>query len=174
MSHLLEANRVLHEAKTHPVAIMILPIAEQGLTFCAFSDASFASNNKLSAHQGTIIFSTSREILQNNTAVVCPMAWSSKKIPRVVRSTLGAEAFSLSNSVDRLSWIRIFWAWLKDSSVAWSKPEELLQKEPSAAAVTDCKSVFDIVTRTAPPQCEEHRTTIECLLIRQGCRRIVS
>ena len=167
VSHLLEANRVLHEAKVHPVTIMIIPIAEQELTFCAFSDASFASNQKLSAHQGTVIFATSTKILENDKSVVCPIAWSSKRIPRVVRSTLGAEAFALSNSIDRLSWIRVLWAWMKDDSVAWHCPEELLRKEPSAAAVTDCKSVYDIVTRTVPPHCEEHRTTIECLLIRQ-------
>ena len=39
--------------------------------------------------------------------------------------------------------------------------------QPTAAAVTDCKSVYDIVAKTAPPQCEEHRTSIECVLIRQ-------
>ena len=165
--HLLEANRVLQEAKQHHVSIMVVPIAESELTFCAFSDASFASNTKNHAHQGTVIFSTSASILENNTAVVCPMAWASKKISRVVRSTLGAEAIALSNTVDRLSWIRILWAWLKNDQVAWHRPEEALQSEPTAAAVTDCKSVYDIISRTAPPQCEEHRTTIECLLIRQ-------
>ena len=33
--------------------------------------------------------------------------------------------------------------------------------------VTDCRSMFDILTRTAVPSCTEHRTTIECLLIRE-------
>ena len=59
------------------------------------------------------------------------MAWSSKKIPRVVRSTLGAEAVALSNTVDRLSWIRVFWAWMKDSRTKWQSPEKLLQEEPT-------------------------------------------
>ena len=167
VSHLLEANRVLQEAKQHPVSLMIVPINEADLTFCAFSDASFASNLKTNAHQGTVIFSTSPELLENHTALVCPVAWSSKKIPRVVRSTLGAEAIALSNTVDRLSWIRIMWAWLKDHQTEWHDPAKVLAHQPTAAAVTDCKSVFDIVTRTATPQCEEHRTTIECLLIRQ-------
>ena len=167
VAHLLEANRILQEAKRHKVTLMIVPIQESKVTFCAFSDASFASSSNLSAHQGTVIFATSSELLENNSAVVCPMAWSSKKIPRVVRSTLGAEAIALSNSVDRLSWLRVFWAWMKKSRAEWQVPEKLLPSEPTAAAVTDCKSVFDIVTRTAPPQCEEHRTTIECLLIRE-------
>ena len=33
--------------------------------------------------------------------------------------------------------------------------------------MTDCKSAYDLLTRTAIPQCSEHRTTIECLLIRE-------
>ena len=151
VSHLLLANKVLHEAKTHQVSIMIVPIKEEEVTFCAFSDASFASSQKLSAHQGTIIFATHTTLLDNHPAVVCPMAWSSKRIPRVVRSTLGAEAFALSNSVDRLSWLRLFWAWLKDPAVPWQQPEKVLESEPTAAAATDCKSVYDIVTRTPPP-----------------------
>ena len=35
--------------------------------------------------------------------------------------------------------------------------------------VTDCKSLFDLVTRTAIPACQEYRTTLEVLLIRQRC-----
>ena len=85
VAHLLEANTILQEAKRHKVSLMIVPLQESRVTFCAFSDASFASSNNLTAHQGTIIFATTNELLENNSAVVCPMAWSSKKIPRVVR-----------------------------------------------------------------------------------------
>ena len=92
VSHLLEANCILHEAKTSRVTLMIVPLQEIKVTFCTFSDASFASSKKLCAHQGTVIFATSGELLANQSAVVCPMAWSSKRIPRVVRSTLGAES----------------------------------------------------------------------------------
>ena len=42
-----------------------------------------------------------------------------------------------------------------------------MQAARKAALVTDCKSAYDLLTKTAVPQCEEHRTTIECLLIRE-------
>ena len=32
------ANRLLHEAKSHPVTLMTLPISVDQLSFCAFSD----------------------------------------------------------------------------------------------------------------------------------------
>ena len=40
-------------------------------------------------------------------------------------------------------------------------------KENKAAVVTDCRSIYDILTRTAVPSCSEYRTTIECLLLRE-------
>ena len=45
VKHLIEANRVLREAKSHSVSLMIVPIPEQHVTFCTFSDASFPSSN---------------------------------------------------------------------------------------------------------------------------------
>ena len=72
------------------------------------------SNKSLQAHQG------------NNH--LCNYSWAVgkqkghcgshcmdkyKKVPRVVRSILGAEAaLSNFNSVDRLLWLRMMWAWV--------------------------------------------------------------
>ena len=164
---MLDGNKLLAEAKANPVSIMVLPIACENLTFCAFSDASFLSGTEKFAHQGALIFATTPELLENERAVVAPVAWISKKIHRVTRSTLGAESIALSGAVDRLLWLRILWAWLVNPEVDWRHPEEALQKERKAALVTDCKSAYDLLTRVAVPQCEEHRTTIECLLIRE-------
>eukprot|EP00435_Cladocopium_sp_Y103_P018919 s1103_g4.t1 len=167
VSDLVFANKVLHEAKSHPVTLMTLPITPDQVTFCAFSDASFLSGKEKYAHQGGLIFVTTPELLDNQRAVVAPVAWMSKKIHRVTRSTLGAEAIALSGNVDRLLWLRIMWQWLNDPLTEWQSPEKALQNARKAALVTDCKSAYDLLTRAAVPQCEEHRTTIECLLIRE-------
>ena len=99
---------------------------------------------------------------------MCPIAWTSRRIPRVVKSTLSAEAYSLSNSIDRLGWIRLFWEWMKEPlKTDWRNPKATLSQAPLATAVTDCKSVFDLCTKTAIPTCAEYRTTLECLLIRE-------
>ena len=58
VEHLILANRVLFEAKSKPVNLMIVPIAESKVTFCAFSDASFESGNGNPTRQGTLIFTT--------------------------------------------------------------------------------------------------------------------
>ena len=167
VNELLQANKVLTEAKQHRVSLMVLPINPDDLTFCAFSDASFLSGKQNNAHQGTLIFATTPELLDNRKAIVAPVAWTSKKVPRIVRSTLGAEAAALSNTVDRMMWIRLLWAWIRNPNCDWAHPEKLLKTENTSALVTDCKSAYDLLTRTALPQCSEHRTTIECLLIRE-------
>jgi len=61
----------------------------------------------------------------------------------------------------------MIWAWLLNPDCEWSKPETALEEQTRAAVVTDCRSMYDILTRTAIPSCSQHRTTIECLLIRE-------
>ncbi|CAE7733941.1 GIP [Symbiodinium pilosum] len=167
VSHLMEANKLLHEAKSNPVLLMTVPIQEPHVTFCSFSDASFASSRDSNSYQGTLVVATDWRMLSNKQAVIAPMAWSSRKIARVVRSTLSAEVFSLCNSIDRMSWLRLFWEWMKDPSVDISQPDQILKGAPKAALVTDCKSAFDIATKTAVPSCTEMRTQLECLLLRE-------
>jgi hypothetical protein len=164
---LLEANRVLLEAKNHPVTILVVPIPEDQVAFCGFSDASFETKKGVASRQGTIVFTTDGNMAENQLSVICPIAWSSRKIPRVVRSTLSAEASALSSTLDRVSWLRIMWAWLKDPGIDWTSPTEILQNSPLATIATDCKSVYDLSTKTSTPTCEEFRTTLECLLIRE-------
>jgi hypothetical protein len=167
VEHLINANRVLYEAKANPVSLMIVPIPEHAVTFCAFSDASFETGKGRSTRQGTLIFSTDGKLEDNVKTVVCPVAWSSKKIPRVVRSTLSAEAIALGSTLDRLSWIRVFWEWMKNPAVDWSNPSDILREAPRSVVATDCKSVYDLSTKTSTPACSESRTTLECLLIRE-------
>eukprot|EP00435_Cladocopium_sp_Y103_P007376 s3531_g2.t1 len=167
VQHLIEANRVLYEGKRNPVCLLVVPIPEERVTFCSFSDASFSTSKDNSSRQGTLIFSTDHRLAANQRTVVCPMAWSSRRIPRVVTSTLSAEAIALSSALDRLGFIRICWEWIKDPSIDWSRPSDVLKLAPLASAVTDCKSVYDISTKTSTPTCSEYRTMLECLLIRE-------
>jgi len=62
----------------------------------------------------------------------------------------------------------------------WQKPEDTLKTLPEAfstatvraqtlsedVAATDCKSLYDLVTRTAPPQCTEFRTQLAARAIK--------
>ena len=182
VSDLIEGNRVLHEAKReHDLSILIKSIPCSELRFLAFSDASFASAKNPDAHSGCIILATHKEIGQNARCPISPLSWGSKKIQRVVVSTLAAETMAMSSTLDQLSWLRLCWGWMLQPSCNWRKPEQALkelpesfasatfraQHLPSSLAVTDCKSLYDLVTRAAPPNCQEFRTMLHARSIKE-------
>ena len=115
-----------------------------------------------------------KDIGHNTKCPVNPMSWGCKKIQRVVTSTLAAETTSLNTVHDQLSWLRLCWTWMLDSKVPWKKPKLAFQnlpemyttatlkaqELPESIAATDCKSLFDLVTRTAVPNCAEFRTQL--------------
>ena len=167
---LLQGNRLLREAQEYDsVCVYFLPIPVAELTFASFGDASFASSKNLNSHQGAIVCATSEALQANTEAPLTPLTWVSKKIPRVVRSTLSAEAYSMSKAVDVLGWIRLVWGYIHVPNFPWQHPELSFKHLKPATIITDCKSLFDLVTRLAMPACEEYRTTLEVLLIKQRC-----
>lgn len=202
VSHLLEANKLLHEAKRYSdVALHIHPIDIPDVRFVAFSDASFASEKCPDSYQGTIVMSAHKDIASNKTTRVNPIAWQSKKIQRVAVSTLSAETMALAGTTDLLTWIRLYWAWINDKDLNWRDADTTLLKLPDAfsalpekaleapnctppedvhrillqkgkvpqkdALATDCKSLYDLISKTAPPACQEFRTLLQARLIRE-------
>ena len=59
---------------------------------------------------------------ENHGSKVSP--YNSKKIARVVASTLASETYALFGALDQLSWIRLHWNWMIDPSTVWNKPSE--------------------------------------------------
>ena len=175
---LIQGNQILHEAKRHKdTTIRIQPIPMDKIRFLAFSDASFASKKQPESHTGTIIMTTHEDIGKNHVCPVNPISWGCKKIQRVVTSTLAAETTSLSTTLDQLSWLRLFWSWIRNPCTDWKNPSKTLKELPStfttatlkedpSIAVADCKSLFDLITRTAPPQCQEFRTQLQARAIK--------
>ena len=110
-----------------------------------------------------------------------PLIWGSKKTQKVVTNTLSAETISMASALDQLSWLRLYWKWLHDPRTQWHRPEDALPKvEPAISvatlptaddlAVTDCKSLHDLITRTAPPQCSEFRVQLVARAIKETLR----
>ena len=83
-----------------------------------------------------------------------------------VASTLASETFALSSAVDLLNWLRLAWSWLRNPTIPWQTPEKVWLSEPPSIAVVDCKSLYDVISKNTTPQCQEHRTLIEALVIK--------
>ena len=99
------------------------------------------------------------------------ISWGTKKIQRIVTSTLSAETSALSTTLDQLTWVQLYWAWILDPKVEWQRPEKADNLPPAISiptykadqndlAVADCKSLYDLTTRTAIPNCQEYRTQL--------------
>ena len=69
-----------------------------------------------------------------------------------------------------MGWCRLLWGTLVMPNFNWRNPMEAFQQLHAAVVVTDCKSLYDLVTRRAMPACEEYRTTLEVLLIKERCQ----
>ena len=63
--------------------------------------------------------------------------------------------------------LRCLWSYVNDPTCQWQKPEKALANQKKALLITDCKSLFDLVTKLAVPNCQEWRTTIEAMQIKE-------
>lgn len=170
-----DCNRLLADAKNHAdvtITVISLPIGD--IQFVAYSDASFASRENKQSQKGCIILASHCDVAAQKETVASPLSWYSKKVNRVVASTLAAETYALSHSVDAVEWIRMSWAWIKNPHIEWRKPEDVLLNERPSIAVVDCKSLFDVINKNTTPQCSEHRTLLEALVIKDRIRTGVS
>ena len=167
IQELLDANKLLHDAKVYKdtrIKIKSIPLSD--VRFLSFSDASFATRSNAQSQKGCLILTASEAIGEWQSSDVSPMFWYSKKIARVVPSTLASEAYALSGALDVLSWLRLQWDWLCCPSSRWKDPLKCLQQCPKAYAVVDCKSLYDLLQKTIVPQCQEYRTMLESLIIK--------
>ena len=172
---LLDGNRLLSDAKKHnDVRITYESIPIHQICFLAYSDASFATREKQQSQKGGLILATHQDICSQKPAISSPIVWYSKKIDRVVASTLAAETYALSHSVDLLDWVRLSWAWLKNPQIPWKTPEKVWETENKSIAAIDCKSLYDVITKNSTPQCQEHRTLIEALVIKDHVKSGIS
>ena len=95
-------NKIIRKAKNNTYEILF-PCLDNlsDIKLVLFTDASYANlSDQVSSAGGYIIF------IQNKENKICPITWSSKKIRRIVKSTLAAEALSLVEGLDECYYIR--------------------------------------------------------------------
>ena len=129
-----DTNRFLQEAKAHRnTKITIKSIPLQDVRFGSFSDASFVKRANSQSQKGCLVLAASKTIGEWQASDVSP----SRKIARVVGSTLASEPYALSGSVDLLAWLKIHWSWMTKANDSWKNPEKYLAQSPEANAVVD-------------------------------------
>jgi hypothetical protein len=180
VAELIKANNVLRRAKKLVASnvLKFLPLDLQDVTFVSVTDASFAMQLGGASQMGLAVLMSTSKILEGiDTANL--LEWSSKKIHRVVKSTLAAEAAAMSYGFDRTFFAReVFTEILFGRDRRWkdvppSAPMAIqltyesgfLDQNVAIGMATDCKSLYDVCIRpTSMPT--EKRVTLDLLDVR--------
>ena len=98
---------------------------------CVFADASFGNASR-NGTQGAFII-----VLIDGKRNSCPIAWQSKRLTRVVHSTLAAETLAMVLATDAAIFIQ-------------EKINEILSVKPNIHCFTDSKSLVQAINSTKP------------------------
>ena len=105
---LLKLNKVISAAKVIESKIKIRSIPVEHLRFMGVHDAAHANLEGGASQQGHLNLAVHASIT-NCRVPVSVLSWQSKKIKRVVRSSLAAETCSMSTCQEHLDWMRTMW-----------------------------------------------------------------
>ena len=182
VSDLVNGNTILRRAKSMAKSnvLKFIPLNLKDMCFVSIADASFAGQPRGGSQMGYAILLSTSPILDGSSKAVM-LEWGSKKIHRVVRSTLAAEAAAMSFAFDRA-----FFARAVMQEILYGRSQHFREVAPNVPLAlqltadsdlmesldgkmglgTDCKSLYDLCCRpTSMPT--EKRITLDLLDVRQ-------
>ena len=161
----LKLNKVIRTAKVIESKIKIRSIPVEHLRFMVVHDAAHANLEGGASQQGHLILAVHASIT-NCRVLVSVLSWQSKKIKRVVRSSLAAERCSMSTCQEHLDWMRTTWEQMTRSDFVLENYEQFLTARASIL-VTDCKSLYDAIHKEgAAPASTDKRLAIDLAIVK--------
>ena len=140
------------------------------LALLCFCDAAFGVRRDLSSQGGFMIVMTDKRVLHGEKCPFTPLAWKSFKLPRVCRSSLGAESQAMAGALEELLMVKTFLRMLLDKDVTLSRSQETLTMP--CAVVTDCRALFDLLKKENIQTSNDKRVAIESLVIRDLLKQV--
>ena len=141
-----------------------------------YCDAAWSVRPDGSSQGGMLMFLASHEEMESNQPFPLTIFdWSSKKLTRMCRSSLSAEAQAATIAVDELEWAKVFFAAAINPYVAIQEDSTMLMLSESPV-ITDAKALFDSTISVTPGlKLSERRTAIEICILRErmaaaGCK----
>ena len=166
-------NKLLREcqAQRHiSIKVNVLHCEPEEVNFVGWCDAALGNRPGNTSTGGYVIAATSPKMLRNEPAPLSIMAWRSGRLPRVARSSLGAELQAMSECEEELMFLRFQWAEMCGHEAQPGQVRELLAKVPGAL-VTDAKALYDVVKKgtmnSAGAGLKEKYSTMEFLSLIQ-------
>ena len=179
---LIFANQLVHRARQYShVAITVRSIPWDKLGICFHSDAGFANAKGNATQAGYILGFVDDQLEVNQPSLWSPFCWKSFKMPRVVSSTLGAEAQSFSTASALAEWMALMITEAKQGAFDLRAVRELPMtpivsnlspKTESITGITDCKSLYDHLTSmSSVSKVEDKRVAIDLAILKQCMAR---
>ena len=166
---LQDINGLLREAKrTSNFCLTLRPIDFRKACFLAFGDASWANAEQSASQAGFMIFLGTFAAFTVIGSVVSLQDWRSHRIRRVCRSTLAAECMAMDASVDSAMFLRGLYAEVLLSKYSASSCGPLPADFLPLKSITDCRSLFDLLTKEGTPSTTlERRLAIDIAALNQ-------
>ena len=121
---------------------------------------------KEARHNRVILFLQVHASITNSRVPVSVLSWQSKKIKRVVRSSLAVETCSMSTCQEHLDWMRTMWEQMTRGEFVLENYEQFLTARPSIL-VTCCKSLYYAIHKEgAAPASSDKRLAIELAIVK--------
>lgn len=129
-----EANRIVCKLKSKKVVLNFLHLGkDSALKIVVFSDASFGNLSDGGTQGGHLI------VLMGENGNFSPLSWQSKRVKRVVRSTLAGETLAMSDGIDNAMFLAAFFSELSKGDT---------EHMPPIICVTDSHSLADALRST--------------------------
>jgi len=151
------------DTATTGIIFTAMPLEVDKIAVLAFGDSSFANADELKTQTGAMA------ILAPVTALTHPspctvLAWHSHRTKRTVRSTLSGETIAMDSAMD----MSVYHAYFMQETIGCGKAASKSRTlQLHVHAVTDCKSLFDTLTKETA-NLEEKRTLIDIASIRES------
>ena len=151
-----EVNKIIRKLKSDKVTLKFQYLGQNdALNLVVFSDASLGNLPDGGTQGGTLI------VLMGERGKFSPLSWHSKRIRRVVRSTLAGETPAMSDGIDSA----IFLA----TPLSELTTGDAKQNAPSLVCVTDNRSLVDALRSTK--QVTEKRLRLDISGIKELLQR---
>ena len=150
VKHLKKANSSVKYGRTLDSSIRIFKTDYNRMKLLTFTDASHGTDGGVFSQEGSITFK-----YEEKSGFLVPILWSSRKIKRVVKSTLAAETIAAVNGYD-------------DAVYTQYLLKEFYQRKVSLNLYLDSKSLFDLLSSTHLVETTEKRLKIDISIIRQA------
>jgi len=168
----LAANHAVRRARQHAdqnLRFSSIPVDK--LSIMCHSDAAFAYAKAGATQAGYMISFTHADMDVGAECSWSPIYWKSARLPRVVSSTLSAEAQSMAVATSMCEWVSLLLSEALDGPRYvynfWNHASKRLM-----LVATDCKSLYDHLMSQSSPTLDDRRTAIDIIIIRDCISRL--